>query len=249
MTRARGGRLNCVVEERLDAAGVLDLNLLLADPSRWPRAIFAGWKVPAGSLPATMRTWGAIEVGLQFMADQGMTDVTRRQMQAHYERHVPLLPDTPDDLALRGVAADDPQATTPRHLVPVNPTTYQEAYQKGLALGGKAMDMMIARLQEAEDAGDVIPMRTLMDLAQLGAKFATSQAGIVAKGIDINREKEEELEGFRQGVVPDGASPRFGDHRIHVIDGEARPVVDRGRADRQAYNARAEQDGSPKLPA
>jgi hypothetical protein len=36
--------------------------------------------------------------------------------------------------------------------------------------------------------------------------------------------------------------------RVRVIEGETRAVVDRGRADRQEYNERARQEGSPLLP-
>lgn len=248
MSRERGGRFRCIVEERLTEGQGIELDILLADPSRWPRAIFEGWKLPEGSLPATMRTWGAIEVGLNFMADRGHTDVTRRQMQNHYEKHVPILPENPDDIVARGVAAEDPQGSTPRHLVPTEPTTYIQLYQKGLALGGRAIDLMIERLDRLEP-DESLSLKTLMDIANLGAKFATSQAGIVAKGIDITREKEEELDAFRLGDGGEEPSPRFGNHRVRVIEGEARPIVDRGRADRRAYNEKAAQDGSPTLPA
>lgn len=240
-------RNRCAVCMKLEAADLMELDILLADRSRWPAALFEGWKLPQGSLPATMRAWGATEVGLNWLADHGHPDFKRTQVQRHYELHVPILPDSPDDLVMRG-QAETANPNQQRALIPTEPSTYRDMYSRGVNVGTRALALLEDRLEELARSGDVIPTSLLLDVAKLGSKFAVSQAQIMAKGMDMNREAEKELEGFRAGSGPE-PSPRFGDHRIHVVDGEARPVVDRGRADRIRYNEKAEQDGSTKLPA
>lgn len=236
----------CMVEERLTGEQVLELDLLLADPQRWPKALFEGWQLPSGSLPATMRSWGAIQLGIAWCEERGIP-MPKRGMQHHYDKHVVVLPYTPDDLVVRG-EAESPVAPTTRAVVPAGPSTYIDLYRKGIAVGIKALDLLLSRVEKMEQENKDIPIDLLMNLGNLGTKLATSQAGIVSRGFDLARQKEEELEGFRAGSAPE-VSPRFGDHRVRVIEGEARPIVDRGRADRRAYNERAEQDGSPPLPA
>lgn len=242
-TRTAPGR--CAVEERLTDEQVIELNLLLADPRRWPRHIFEGWKVAEGSVPATMKSWGAVQLGIAWCEERGIP-MAKRQMQNHYERHVPILPDTPDDFAVRGAAADSPGAS--RAVVPTTPMTYLDVYTKGLTVGGRALDLLLEKIERMVANNETPPTDLLLQVTRLGVQLATSQAGILAKGIDMNREKEEEIAGFRAGAGPE-PSPRFGDHRVRVIEGEARPVVDRGRADRREYNEKAAEDGSPILPA
>lgn len=240
--------LPCVVEGRLSESEVLELDMLLADPGQWPKAIFEGWHVPRGSLPAAMRSWGAVSVGLAFMAAHGHSDVSKRQMQSHYERHVPILPSSPDDIVAKGVAAEHLPPSAGRAVIPTTPATYIDMYQKGLAVGSRALDLLMERVERIVEAGDLPPTDLLLALGKLGTQLATSQAGIVSRGFDLARQKEEELAGFREGSAPE-PSLRFGDHRIRVIEGEARPVVDRGHGDRLEYNERARQEGSPTLPA
>lgn len=240
-------RNRCAVCMKLAAADLLELDMLLADRSRWPAALFEGWKLPEGSLPATMRAWGATEVGLNWLAEHGHADFKRPQVQRHYELHVPILPESPDDVVARGMA-DAGNGNQQRQVVPTNPSTYRDMYQRGVNVGARALELLGDRLETIAASGEPIPTSLLLDVAKLGSKFAVSQAQIVAKGIDMDREREAELEGFRSGSGPE-PSPRFGDHRIHVIDGEARPVVDRGRADRREFNKGAAEDGSPRLPA
>jgi len=241
----------CAVEQRLTAAQLLEVDLLLADPAKWPKTVFEGWKLPAGTPMGTMRTWGAVQMGLAWFRDHGIP-CDKGKMQRHYELHVPILPLNPDDFVVRGIA-DTPHPTGPaaveKRVVPTNPTAYIELYQKGIEVGTRALDLLLARVEAMVAHGDIPPTDLLMQMGNLGAKLATSQAGIVSRGFDLARQKEEEMEGFRSGSAPEVESLRFGDYRIHVIEGEARAVVDRGRADRRKYNEKARQDGSPTLPA
>lgn len=234
--------IRCQVESRLTAEQQLELDTLLADPTRWPKAIFEGWKLPPGSLPATMRSWGAVRLGIAWFEERSIP-ISKRQMQFHYEQHVPIIPYTPDDVVARATPPD----AAGRTIVPASPTTYLEVYQKGLAVGSRALDLLMHKVEAMVAHGDTVPTDLLMQLGNLGVKLATSQAGIISRGFDMARQKEEEMAGFRVGANGE-VSPRMQSTRVRVIEGETRAVVDRGRADRQEYNERARQEGSPLLP-
>jgi hypothetical protein len=71
-----------------------------------------------------------------------------------------------------------------------------------------------------------------------------SQAAIRAAGKRFGEADEDENDSFRGG---DDISNRIGSHRVRVIDGEQRPVRDRGLTDRTIYNERAAMEGSPRI--
>ena len=237
------GLVRCAVEEKLGPELALELDMFLADPSKWPKAIFDGWKLPPGPMPTRFRSWGAVKLGLEWLRSRDIA-VSKLQMARHYREHVPIVPYGPSDFVDK--ALSDPPAG--RAIVPTNLITYQEVYQKGLKVGSKALDLLLARVEEIEHAGGTVPQDLLLKLADLGTKLATSQASILARGLDLAREKDDEIEGFRSGSAP-LPSERINGTRVRVIEGEARPVVDRGPADRQHYSKRARQEGSPTLPS
>lgn len=236
----------CPVEQKLGLEKALELDAFLADPALWPKAIFAGWDIPPGRIPGNFRSWGAIKVGLEWCSSREV-EITRHQMERHVAQHVPLLAYTPDDVATRGVTADG-TGNDGSEILPTNIITYQQVYQRGLSIGYKAIGLLEERIDEIREAEEKVPTDLLLKLADLGTKLATSQAAIMVRGLDLNREKDDEIEGFRSGSAP-LPSQRFGHHRIRTIEGESRPVADQGPADRKHYNERADQEGSPRLPS
>jgi hypothetical protein len=235
--------ITCAVEDKLGREASLELDIMLADPKRWPKAIFEGWQLPPGPMPATMRTWGAQKIGLEWCRARDV-DVTKAQMARHIRDHVPIVPYTPEDFVVKG---GDPR-DKPSDLVPHDPISFLQVFQNGLRVGNKALEMLLKRVEEAETAGEALPTQLLLKLADLGAKLATSEASIRTRGAAMSDSGNDELEGFRSGSAP-LPSERIGHQRIRVIDGEARPVRDEGPTDRARFNERAREEGSPTLPS
>lgn len=230
----------CIVEETLGREASLELDTLLADPSRWPSAILDPWKLPAGQLPSTMRQWGAVRLGLEWADARGFK-VSKAQMARHYQHHVPILPYSADDIA---AAATKPPVNGPAK-TDLKPMQFLELYAKGLEVGYDAL----ARIQKrVDELGDDAPTSLLLKLADLGTKLAMSQASIRARGASLNDGEDDDIAGFRSGSAP-LPSERMGHQRIRTIDGEARPVRDEGPTDRARYNQRAREEGGPRLPA
>lgn len=233
----------CHIEATLGREASLELDIMLADPKRWPKAIFEGWQLPPGPMPMSMRSWGGIKVGLEWCRSRGF-EFTSSQMNRHYREHVPIVPYTPDDFVAKGAET----AKTGLPAVPDDPITYMQVYQNGLRVGNRALDLLQRRVDELIADDKDVPTQLLLKLADLGTKLATSQASIMARGMDLSRQQDDEIEGFRAGSAP-LPSERLGHHRIRVIEGEPRPVADQGPADRAKYNERAKQEGSPTLPS
>lgn len=241
----------CPVEDALGMKKALELDAYLADPSGWPKGTFPkGFKVPR-ILPTSMRLWGATKLGIAWCQNEGIHTITKRQMQTHVREHVPFIIAVPSDAVEAAMVEDDGRRAVPakqrRDVDLSNPITYQQVYLRGLALGDRAMELLAARIEKIIEDGGEVDTQTLMKIADLGSKMAQSQASLIIRGIG-RQERDDEIEGFRAGTQP-LPSERFGDHRIRVIEGMSRPIVDRGPADRQQYNERAEQEGSPTLPS
>lgn len=236
-------KVTCAVEDMLGRELSLELDAFLADPKRWPRAIFEGYQLPPGPLPATMRQWGAVKLGLEWCESRGFK-TTKAKMNRHYREHVPIVIHSADDIAVQGAEKRDLNPAK----VPDNPITFLEYFQNGLRVGNKALDLLANRIDQLIAEEKPVPERLLMQLASLGAKLAQSNASIVARGHGFGSNQDDELEGFRAGSAP-LPSERLGHHRVRVIEGEARPVRDAGPADRATFNERAREDGGPELPA
>lgn len=226
---------------------LLELNSLLADPSLWPKNILADWIIPKGALPATIRQFGGIGTGMEWLADHGFPTVTRKAMEHHFNTHVVHIAKTDADTEQLGkmatIKGDPSLAIIPQ----MRPNLFIDYYSQGIQLGVYALERLRADVIAVEEAGEKVPQRTLWQLAELGAKLAMSQAAMLARGSKIE-ETGDEMAGFRAGEAP-LPSQKFGDHRVRTIDGEARPVTDRGKADRDTYNKRAKQEGSPTFDA
>lgn len=240
MTNARE---TCIVEETLGRDLSLELDIFLADPSLWPKAIFETWQLAPGPLPSRFRSWGAVKLGVEWCESRNFT-FSARQMAKHYRLHVPIIPYTPDDIASKG--AVDVKSHSAVQVQ--NPISYMELYQKGLVVGNRALELMSERVEDMEAAGEEVPLALLTKLADYGVKLATSQAQIMAKGMFGAGRTNDDIEGFRAGSAP-LPSERLGHHRIRNVDGVDRPVRDEGPADRAEYNEHARKQGSIELPS
>lgn len=237
----------CQVCTLVPPAELLELNSILADPEQWPSNILDGWIIPKGALPGTIRRFGGVGTGMQWLKDRGFPAVPRRSMEHHFDSHVVHVAKTDADMEQLGkmatVKGDPSLAIIPQ----MRPNLFVDYYATGIQLGVYALEKLRADIIEMEQANVKIPPRTLWQMAELGAKLAMSQAGMFSRGSKIE-ETGDEMAGFRAGEAP-LPSQKFGDHRIRTVEGEARPVVDRGMADRREYNERAKQEGSPTFDA
>lgn len=233
---------SCQVEKRLGLERSIELDAFLADPSKWPAAIFDGWDLPPGPLPGNFRQWGAVKLGLEWCETRGET-FSRRVMERHVNIHVPVLAYTPTDFAVRGAESATGQPT----ILPTTSIGFMDVYQKGLAIGHKALTALEKRIDDLEKAGQPVPIELALKLADLGTKLATSEASIRARGAMLAGQQDDDIEGFRSGSAP-LPSQRMGHSRVRVVDGVSTPIRDEGPADRAHYSERARQEGSPELP-
>lgn len=254
---------NCHVCASLPAPRLIELNALLADPAEWPKNLLDGWDVPARAMPARMREWGGVELGIDILRQLGVK-CTKAQMARHFTLHVAHVvknpdevgqvarmgtappPGSPADLAIRR-AADDVSVQVVDTLPVIRPRMFVDYYAKGIQLGVFALETLQARIRKMQQEGKEVPDATLWKLADLGSKLAQHQASLVARGQRATEADDDEVGGFRDSAAP-LPSERFGNLRIREVDGERRPIVDEGRADRIDYNERARQEGGPLLP-
>jgi hypothetical protein len=240
-------KVGCVVCDTIPQGDLIELDLIMGDATKWPPNVWGRFDRPAAPLPPSFRRFGAIESGMRLLQSRGHLLITRQHVRKHYNLgHVPITAAEPDDLVAAGVAAssDNRQVTLPG--APIDPLAYIRYYQKGIALGNRGLELMHERIEAMVAAGEVIPLAVLKMVVDLGAKLATSQAAIKAKGVELGGDSDPE-EGFRAGSAP-LPSARMGHARVRIVEGVSRPVTDQGPADRAHYSERARQEGSPELP-
>jgi hypothetical protein len=187
-----------------------------------------------------MREWGALEVGVAWLNENGWGDLNKAHVRNHYERHVTLIPQDP---AAAGAAAEGKAPPDPA----IDPLAYLRFYMKGIDIGRRGLELLeqhIDRMLEKNPKAE-IPLPLIKMMVDAGAKLAVSQAQIRSREKSIPDELGDEDEGFRGGA--DKPGPRIGHTRIRQIDGVATPVHDEGPADRATYNARADQEGGTRL--
>lgn len=239
----------CLVCSRLNAEELVEVNSLLADPSEWPVALLKQWDIPtkAAFLPAKIRQWGGAAVLADWLDAHGYPGTTLRARQAHFAKHVVHVV-VNDTEAAKLIAASRQDLRTGSEIIPAQrPKLFIDYYATATQLGLFALQELQRNIEKLKAQGKPIPNRTLWQLADLGAKVATSQAGILARRGGSLDESDDGMGGFREGSAP-LPSARFGDSRIRTIEGQSRPIKDRGPADRRDYNATAAQSGSPRLP-
>lgn len=238
----------CKVCKQVDVVELTRLDLIAGDPARWPRTLWKehGWDPPKGLLPPHYRTWGQFAVTRDWLNRNGYEDVTDDQTRAHL-RHVPKLPRRPVELADVGLIAGDPVTKGIPSPKAVDPNAYLAYYARGVQVGIRGLDLLEKRVEEIEKKGDPVPLDLIKMMVEAGSKLSTSQAQIRARGMKMHEDSDDDA--FRRASSPedDGEVPRIGSVRIRTIDGETRPVADRGAGDRADYDERAAREGNPGL--
>lgn len=234
----------CLVCERVDQFDMIELDAVMGDPSAWPASVWGNvFEKPSGDLPASYRRWGAVEMGLEWITQRGYAGIDRTDVRRHYRFDVPKIATNPADLVATGLIA---RGNARQAIATLNPLRYLEYYNTGIEVGVEGLKLLQDRIAELKAKGHEVPLALVKMALDAGSKLAMSQAAIKAAGKPWGADDDSD-EGFRAGSAPE-PSTRMGHHRIHVVEGESRPVRDTGPADRAAYNARARQEGSPELP-
>lgn len=234
----------CRVCEALTPVELAELDALMGDPSAWPASLWPEmFEPPRGSLPASYRRFGAVEMGAAWLTEHGIA-VERKDVRRHYRFDTPKIATTPEDLVATGLIAKGKTAGT--DVATLNPLAYLTYYNTGIEVGIAGLELLRDRIAQLKEAGKEVPVALIKMAIDAGSKLAMSQATIKAAGKPFG-DADDSDDGFMAGSAP-APGQRLGDHRIRVIDGEARPVRDTGPADRAAYSARARQEGSPTLP-
>jgi len=235
---------DCLVCKTLPPKELIELDLILSDPLRWPDTIWGMFAPPEGGLPASYRRFGAMQMGMAYFAEKGYT-IAKSKLRHHLTYDVPVLNTDVSELVSRGLVASLPADHSRTALAtPIDPLNYVRFYNKGIELGIQGLDLLTKRIQELIDHGDDIPLPLIKMMVEAGSKLAMSQASIRAAGRQFGGSDEEENESFRGA---DDIGAKFGEVRVRVIDGEQRPIVDRGHKDRQHYNERAAQEAMPPI--
>lgn len=234
----------CPVCDQLEPRARRDLDLLMGDPARWPSSVWGVFDAPNGpEVPPKMREWGAVEVGQAWLAEHGYIDVGKTGVREHYERHVPLVPTTPEQLLAAGILASGGSEEEAAHIV--DPLAYLRYYMKGLEVGQKGLELLLTYVDTRQKAKQEVPVGLIKMMVDVGAKLAVSQAQIKAREKSQPQidDSDEDFRGGDRGIP----SPRMGHHRIRDVGGERQPIHDEGPKDRATYNARAAKEGSPSL--
>jgi hypothetical protein len=232
---------SCRVCRTLPALQTVELDGLMGDPQRWNIDVAYGALTPQRFSPSA-RKIGAVNVGLRWAHDHGYQMLNRADILRHYTRHTPLIAHTLEEYAEFAVVGDP----SSRHRRVVGLAGVGEVYNKAVDLGVMSLTLLIARLEERIRRGETVPSAELMAYAEYGAKLAISAAGLRRSGASPFGGERGAYEGFRGGEGAPG--PKISrDVRMRTINGESRPVIDRGPKDRAAYNARAELEGRDKL--
>ncbi len=237
---------DCAICSRLRPEELLELDLLVGDPTRWPSTVWGIFNPPRGGLPASYRRFGAVRMGRDWLDRHGYADMPTVTLRRHVRFDVVhKATDTADLVELGVIAVSDS-----RTRIPVNPqidaTAVIEYFNAGVQMGGAALRMAAERINAMADAGIPIDTKTLLEMAKLGTRLATTQASLQVRGAKFTHGGEDEDEHWR-GSADNLPSTRIQHHRIRNIDGEVRPVLDEGPADREDYNERARREGSPLL--
>ncbi len=237
--------LPCRVCEELEPAVVDELNLIMADPMRWPKTLFEQWPEKPKGLPNRYRHWGALETGGEFLRTHGL-EIDRRVLSRHYEYHVTRLAVDVQALARRGMVDDPEHPTT---LSAIDPLLFLRYFERGVTLASKTLDEIDRQIDVyiKHDPPLPVPVELLKLAAETGTKLALTGANIQARGQKIGP-KANANDAFRRAAGAKKVGPKIGHYRVTVVDGESRPIYDEGPKDRAEYNEKAAREGRQLLP-
>lgn len=235
----------CTICGSLSPQQLLDLDRLIADPLRWPKTVWGMFSPPKGGLPASYRRWGAERMALDWYRMQGLEPPVRKTLRAHIRYDVDHVARTPADLYAAGVIRKG--RAEPRRLpedTVLDAGAFVGYFNTGVQVGKAAFEAIVRQINDDIEAGIEVDPKTLLTLAQLGAKFASQQATLVSKGMRFG-EDEHEDDGFRGD--PDELPKRIDKTTIRQIDGHRSSIKDAGRADRAEYAERVAREGGPSF--
>lgn len=241
----------CWVCESVNVHLLRQLNDLLVEPSRWP----AEFQLKLARTESTNeRSKLQIAAAVGWLAEHGRGDITGPAVRAH--------------LLHQQLALDTLVEMTPND--PAGATALMAFYAEAINVGRKALRKLDNLL--ADDDGPGLEVAELLKIAAIGGKYAMSAATLRQRGVSPIAGDEgyvppedpeppeppkppdepkqvtpkDPLDGFLAGSAP-RPSKRVGSVRVRTIEGEARPVWDEGPKDREHYNKRADEEGSPRI--
>jgi hypothetical protein len=233
--------------DTLPPGDLTELDLVLADPLRWPVTIWGAFAPPEGDLPISYRRLGAMRMGHAWLDEHGWSgQFADGQLRRHLRYDVPVLSVDVNELITRGLIGETTAGNSkPGHTSEaIDPLSYIRLYNKGIALGLSAMTLLEQKVNKLIEEKEPVPLPLVKMILDAGMRLATSQAHIKSAGRKFGNEELDENDAFMGGAE---ISPRLGHHRVRMIEGKMRPVVDEGMADRAAYNERAAMEGSPRI--
>lgn len=239
-------KTGCRVCDTIAPGDLTELDLLLGDPTRWPKTVFDIFEPPEGSLPIAYRRFGAMAMGLDWLEAHPEYSITKGQLRKHLRYDVPVLDYDPEELVARGLITRSSNRTDRVAGNAISPSEFIGLYNDGIRVGRTALRVLEARINELVEKGEEVPLSLVKMAMDAGLKLSMSQAAIVAAGKRLDSDSDED-DAFRGAADEQKPSPRMGHHRIRVIDGEARPVVDQGPADRARYNEHAAETSGQKI--
>lgn len=236
----------CRVCDTVAPGDLVELDLLLGDPTRWPRTVWSVFAPPEGALPASYRRHGAMAMGLDWIKAHPEYSISKAQLRRHLKTDVPVLDFDPEELVARGVIASSSSKTDRGGGQQIDSSNFIGYYNDGIRVGRTALKVLETRINDLVDKGEEVPLALVKMALDAGLKLSMSQAAIVAAGKRMDSDTDED-DAFRASGDPQQPSQRVGHHRIRVIEGEARPVVDMGPADRARYNDHAAETSGQKI--
>lgn len=247
---AQGPNIGCRVCDELPPGDLADLDLLMGDVGRWPTTVWGIFDPPKGTPNALRLRFGARNVARAWLAEHGYpaTLFSDDILNRHYRFDVPVVAATAEDLLNRGLIAARADEGKNRGLTieTIDPKAFLTYFDRGIKLGNRSLELLATRVEAMIARDEDVPLSTLKLLVDLGAKLATTQATLKARGLAMDGDDDGE-EGFRAGSAP-LPSDRIGHHRIRVVDGVSRPVTDEGQADREHFSERSKAEGGSGLP-
>lgn len=239
----------CQICDGLPPGDLTELDALMGDASRWPSTVWGIFEPPKGAPNALRLRFGARQMAIAFFAQRGYGPFSREVIDRHYRFDVPIFAADPVELLNRGIIAATAQNSAggvrTKTVEKIDPGAYLTYFNRGIKLGNRALEVLAARFEEMVAKGEDVPLAMLKMLIDSGAKLAVTQASLKRAGVNLDGDDELE-EGFRAGSGPVG--PRIGQTRIRTIEGETRPVADKGPADRAHFSERAKAEGGEGLP-
>lgn len=236
---------SCLICTNLPSEDLAELDILMGDPTRWPKTVWGMFDPPKGALPPGYRRYGGVEMGRLWLTQHNY-EFSKFLLRRHYRFDVVHIPADADDLLAIGVIVD----SDPNHRLPaqdkLDPMAFMRYYAKGIEIGNRGLDHLAKLITDMEAKDTPIPFHLVKMMVEVGSKLAISQATLRKHGAFMG--EDDDLEGFRAGGNP-LPSKSINGIRVRTIEGARVPVVDGGPNDRAQFNERARNEGTTELPA